>query len=92
MFSKLLLVVATLAMLGAVDATCDGSAITHANAARSGGDATGTPLAAAGTTEATGSTIIFTCTYSTTTITYTCRTKLFLCLNFQGVTQIMRRP
>jgi hypothetical protein len=34
--------------------TCDGSAITLANAARTGGTATGTPPAAAGATEASG--------------------------------------
>jgi hypothetical protein len=58
--------------------TCDGSAITEANAARSGGTATGTPPAAAGTTEASGTTIIFTCAHSAAngtvvaTTQYTC--------------------
>ena len=44
--------------------TCDGSAITNANAARTGGDATG-GTGAAGATEAAGTTMIFTCTHIT---------------------------
>lgn len=63
------------AAAAAVCATCcDGSAVAHANAARTGGDATGDPPAAAGETEVDGSTIIFTCTDtgSVATATYTC--------------------
>merc|ERR1712127_761150 len=67
--------------LSAPTQTCDGSSITLANAARSGGTATGTPPAAAGATEADGSTIIFTCTYGaagvTATSTFTCGSGTF---------------
>ena len=58
--------------------TCDGSVITEANAARTGGSADGTPPAAAGTTEAIGNTIVFTCTHgaasgiAAATTQYTC--------------------
>jgi hypothetical protein len=58
--------------------TCDGSALTVANATRTGGSATGTPPVAAGTTETAGSTVVFTCTYgagggvAAATTTYTC--------------------
>ena len=52
--------------------TCDGSAITNANAARTGGDATG-GTGAAGATEAAGTTMIFTCTHTAPAAnTYTC--------------------
>jgi hypothetical protein len=44
--------------------TCDGSAITEANAARTGGDATGGPTGAASNAEAFATTIIFTCDHS----------------------------
>ena len=53
-------------------ATCDMSSLAVTNAARTGGTASGTPPAAAGSTEAEGNTVIFTCTNSAATATYTC--------------------
>ena len=51
---------------------CDGSALSVAHAARSGGTATGTPTAAAGPAEANGATVVFTCSHSAATAAFTC--------------------